>query len=324
MKVCHFADLQSVVRGGQETSVRQQREALDRAGVDYTTDPRGDYDLLHLNILGPRCLYHFHRARRKDIPVVVHAHNNGEDFRRSFRFSNQLAPLVDRWMNHFYRGADHVVAPSRHTADLVQAKGIDTPVDVVSNGVDTDRLDGYDDLDRRTDTFTALNLGIRIERKGLSDFVETGRRMPDTAFRWYGPELNRIVRSRGAHRTMNNAPDNVKFPGYIDDVRQAFADADVFFFPTRHENQGIALLEAAYCGVPLLVRDISTYKGWLEHETNCLKADSIDGFVEQLQRLQEDEELRDRLGAAAQDMAEDHTLDRVGDQLRGVYSDVLD
>ncbi|MFB6294674.1 MAG: glycosyltransferase family 4 protein, partial [Candidatus Nanohaloarchaea archaeon] len=322
MRVCHFADLGSILEGGQETAVRQQRAALEAAGVDYTTDPREPHDLLHLNVLGPRCLYHLHRARRRGVPVVVHAHNNGEDFRRSFRGSNQLAPLVDRWMNHFYTRADRVIAPSQYTADLLDEKGIGTPVDVVSNGVDADRLDGVEEFDAGSDRFTVLNLGLRIERKGLSDFVATGRRMEDAEFRWYGPELNRLVRARSTTRTIRDAPGNVRFPGYIDDIRAAFAAADVFFFPTRMENQGIALLEAAYCGLPIVVRDIPTYRGWLEDGTHCLKADSVDGFVDQLQRLENDEALRERLGANAHDLAEGHTLDRIGAELRAVYDQV--
>ncbi|MCJ7479105.1 MAG: glycosyltransferase [Candidatus Nanohaloarchaeota archaeon QJJ-7] len=319
MKVCHFADLQGVLEGGQKTSVRQQRKALDISGVEYTTDPSEPHDVLHLNVLGPRCLYHLHRALKNGTPVVVHAHNSGEDFRQSFRLSNQLAPLVDRYMNVFYRKADRIVAPSEYTKDVLEGKSIDTPVEVVSNGVDTERLEGCDES--REGEFTALNLGMRIERKGLSDFVETGRRS-DIQFKWYGPELNRLVQARKARRTMEDSPENVSFPGYIEDVKDAFREADVFFFPTRHENQGIALLEAAYCGLPLVVRDISTYEGWLEHGENCLKADSLDGFIEHLERLEEDKELRERLGENAREMAEDHTLEKVGERLEGVYQEV--
>lgn len=324
MRVCHYVEHLDRLKGGISSSVKHQRKALDLADVDWTDDPTEEYDILHLNVPGARSFYHALRARRNGAKVVVHSHVTGEDFRNSFRLSNALAPFVDRYTAALYRRADHVIAPSAHTRAVLAAKGIEEDVTIVSNGVDGARLDGFEELAGSGDGFTAINLGMVFERKGLSDFIATGERLPDIRFRWYGPRVGRLLASYRTNRAVENAPENVSFPGFVEDVREAFAVGDVFFFPTREENQGISLLEAMYCGIPPVIRAIPTYEGWLEDETHCLKAVDVDGFAAALDRLRADDGLREELGANARQLAEEHTLDRVGEDLRGVYETVMD
>lgn len=323
MRVCHYVEHLDRLKGGIKSSVQHQRKALDRAGVDWTDSMTQEHDILHLNVPGARSFYYALRARRNGVKVVMHSHVTGEDFRNSFRLSNALAPFVDRYTAALYRRADHLIAPSEHTRAVLARKGITDGVTVVSNGVDGERLDGFEQFDG-DDGFTAINLGLVFERKGLSDFIATGKRLPGMRFAWYGPRMNRLLAGWGVNRAIKRSPSNVDFPGFVDDVREAFAQGDVFFFPTREENEGISLLEAMYCGIPPVIRDIPTYEGWLEHERHCLKADGVEGFVAALERLREDDGLREELGRNAQALANERTLPNVGEELLNVYQRVLD
>ena len=71
MRVSHYFEGEGVVTGGFAQSVSNQRTVLDRRGIDYTTDPSLDVDLLHLNNAGPRSIYYAKRARRRGIPVEI-------------------------------------------------------------------------------------------------------------------------------------------------------------------------------------------------------------------------------------------------------------
>lgn len=51
-------------------------------------------------------------------------------------------------------------------------------------------------------------------------------------------------------RLVRAAPENRTFTGYVEDIRGAFAAGDVFFWPSKNENEGMALLEAMACGKP--------------------------------------------------------------------------
>ncbi|MFB6294344.1 MAG: glycosyltransferase family 1 protein, partial [Candidatus Nanohaloarchaea archaeon] len=57
MRVCHYAGMEDFLQGGIKTSISHQREALELADIPYTTDPSGDYDILHLNMVDPQSHY---------------------------------------------------------------------------------------------------------------------------------------------------------------------------------------------------------------------------------------------------------------------------
>lgn len=316
---------ESFVEGGVTVSARQQRTALDRAGVPYTTDPGADYNLLHLNFPGPRSLLSFGGATMRDRPVVIHAHSIGENIVDTYRLSGLAAPLLRRYFTALFDRADAVVAVSPFMRDRLRANGVEENVVIASNGVDGDALDGHQDRDaaRRhgLERPAVVNLAQVYEIKGLADFVSVGASIPATDFAWFGPK-HRFLAPRRTKRIVRSAPDNVTFPGFVPDKRDAFAAGDVFFFPTRRDNQPLAILEAAYCGLPIVTRDIPAFDGWLEHEVTCLKGDSVAEFRTHIDRLLADPDLRHSLGANAREMAAEHSLDTVGERLRAIYETV--
>jgi 1,2-diacylglycerol-3-alpha-glucose alpha-1,2-glucosyltransferase len=325
--VSHYFEWEDYVTGGQAQSVRNQRQMLDRHGVAYTTRPSLDVDLLHLNNMGPRSVYYARRARRRGVPVVAHTHQTAEDFRESFALSNWLAKPMKPYLAYAYGLADHLICPSEHTADVLDGY-CDTPRTVISNGYDPEKLAGHESLrDRYLDRYdldppVVFMVGHVIERKGLSTFVETARRLPDVDFVWFGylnpggGTLDRVLRSRETTKHVNRAPDNCTFTGYVDDVRGAFAAGDVFFFPTKNENEGMALLEAMATGAPPVVSDIPTFD-WLADGKTCLKSDG--DFTDPVRRLVDDTDRRERLGGAAAEAVRDYTLAAVSDELVGLY-----
>ncbi|WP_158057437.1 glycosyltransferase family 4 protein [Halorussus halophilus] len=329
MKVSHYFEWESAITGGHHQSVQNQRKILEERGIDYTTDPTTDADLLHLNNMGPRSVFYAAKARRNDVPVLVHAHQTAEDFEESFAFSNVLAKPLKPYLRRAYSLADHLVCPSEHTKAVMEGY-TDTPKTVVSNGFDAEKLDGFESLRQEylerydLDPPVVFNVAHVIERKGLRSFVETARRMPDTDFVWFGylnPTGNdgvfdRLLTSSKVEELVENAPQNCTFTGYVEDIRGAFAAGDVFFFPTKNENEGMALLEAMSCGTPPVIRNIDTYH-WLEDGRHCLKAEG--SFEEELLKLIEDEQRRRELGETAEQKSREFRLANVGDELVELY-----
>ncbi|MFB6202495.1 MAG: glycosyltransferase family 4 protein [Halorhabdus sp.] len=331
MRISHYFEWEAYITGGQAQSVENQRTILDRRGIEYTTEPDLDADLLHLNNMGPKSVYYARKARRQGVPVVIHTHQTAADFRESFAFSNAIAKPLAPYLRLAYSLGDHLVCPSEHNRAVI-ADYTDTPTTVVSNGFDPDRLAGFESLreeylDRYDlDPPVVFNVGHVIERKGLRTFIATAREMPDLDFVWFGylnptggGHLDRLLRSRTATTLVESAPENVTFTGYIEDIRGAFAAGDIFFFPTKNENEGMALLEAMACGRPPLVRDIPTFE-WLTDGDDCLKAAT--DFTESLDRLR-DPNVRERIGDRAAARSEAFTLEAIGDDLIGLYRDVL-
>lgn len=333
MKISHYFEFGDTITGGQKQSVKNQRKILEKEGLEYSTEFEKDADILHLNLMGPKSIYYAWRAKRNDIPVVVHAHLTAEDFRNSFAFSNILSRPLKPYLKFAYGLADHIICPSEFNKNLLDTY-TDSPKTVLSNGFDSDKLNGFEDL--REEYLERYDLeppvvfcvGHVIKRKGLESFIETAENMPETDFVWFGwvnPTggegfLDRFLRSNETQNLVESAPDNCAFTGFIDDIRGAFAAGDIFFFPTKNENEGMALLEAMSCGKPPVVKDIKTFE-WLEDGENCLKAS--EDFKPVLEELIEDKERRDSIGGSAKEKSEDFGLEKVGEGLIEIYENLV-
>jgi len=339
-------------RAGIGTAHDQQVAALERAraagaDVEVVTSPwpdgdvldgvsaglrgRGflaDVDVIHLNLIGPASVALARYARRTDTPLVLHCHVTSEDFRESFRGSTAVAPALRRYLRWFYSQADLVVTPSEYTKRQLRGYPVDAPVRAMSNGIDHDSVADHGRYrDEYRDRFdldgvVMFAVGSVFERKGLTEFCEVAKRA-DHEFAWFGtvdagPQASPTVR-----RWTNDPPDNVTFTGWVDDKPGAFGAGDVFFFPTKEENQGIVVLEAMACGKPCVLRDIPVFREYFEDGHDCLLCASREEFLAALERLAGDPDLRERLGENARETAAEHSLERVGDELVATYRGLL-
>ncbi len=300
MKISHYFEFGDTITGGQKQSVKNQRKILEKKGLEYSEEFEKDADILHLNLMGPRSVYYAWKAKRNDIPVVVHAHQTAEDFEESFAFSNLLARPMKPYLEWAYDFADHIICPSEHNREVMESY-TDTPKTVLSNGFDSDKLDGFEEL--------------------REEYLEKYDLEPPVVFCVGGEGfLDRFIRSNETQKLVENSPENCTFTGFIDDVRGAFAAGDIFFFPTKNENEGMALLEAMSCGKPPVVRDIETFE-WLKHDKNCLKAS--EDFKPVLEELIEDEEKRESVGGSAKEKSQEFRLEKVGKGLLEVYIELV-
>jgi len=163
-------------------------------------------------------------------------------------------------------------------------------------------------------------LGWVFPRKGIYTFIDTAEKFPKTQFFWFGQRAPKGL----THLPRPIDPSfNAKFPGRIDDARGAMNAGDIFFFPSYEENQGIVVLEAAANGKAILLRDIPVFEDWMIHGKNCLKAKNDEEFGKYLNQLISDVKLRDRLGVAARQTAQEHDLKNVGEKLKRIYGLIL-
>lgn len=328
MKVCLFlehhpgASWSSGIRQAYDNHTR----ALRAAGVEVTSDPDDDFDILHLETLGPRSYYLAEKFIGQR-PVVIHAHTTAEDFANSFVMSDVLAPHLGRVLARFYNKADVIIAPTGYTKRILERHGVARPIEVVSNGVDLKRFGSLQRaraLCRGRQLLSGIvvfAVGLVLLRKGIDVFCEVARRLPHLTFIWFGP-IHRAVKPETL-RVLDAAPPNARFPGYIEDVTEAYAAGDIFLFPSAVENEGIAVLEAAAARRPLVLRHAECFADRFVEGEHCLMAGDPDGFRDHVARLADEPDLRTKMGEGARQFAEAHSIERVGQALRSVYARLL-
>jgi len=329
MKACLYGELSPMLKGsGIGTAIDQQKKALALNGVEVTRSLDDRFDIIDINTILPYSAYVANLMRWKGVPIVMHTHTTVEDIKDSFKYSKKLAPKLRGYLRYFYGQADLLVSPSEYTRDVLRGYGLKREIRVISNGVDTERFKPNARLRREYRERYGLEgivpycVGHVFKRKGVFDFIELAERFPDNKFMWVGRIYRDLVDSE-VKNIVKKRPGNVMFTGYVKDVIGAYCAGDIFLFPSYCENQGISILEAAACRKPLIVRDLPTYTGWLEHGRNCLKAKNNQEFAKYIRMLKDDSRLRKRLADNAYRMSKQHTLKKIGRQLKQAYESIV-
>ena len=315
-----------VGKSGVGQAIRHQRECLRRSGVATTDRWTADAAAVHVNTVLPDSVLAALGAKLRGRKVVWYGHSTMEDFRSSFKGSNALAPLFKRWITFCYGLGDVVLTPTEYSRALLESYGLKKPVYSISNGVDT----AFFKPDPAARTALRVRFGLReeekvvvsvghmIARKGLPEFLELARSIPEAKFIWFGWTNPKLI-PQEITRAIEDAPGNVIFPGFVgrEVLREAYQGADVFAFLSHEETEGIVVLEALACGVPTVLRDIPVYDGWLEHGKNVYKASNGGEFQRTVTGLL-DKALPD-LTAAGRAVAESRSLEQVGKRLKEIY-----
>ena len=87
-------------------------------------------------------------------------------------------------------------------------------------------------------------------------------------------------------------------------------------------TEGIVVLEALASHCPLVVRDIGVYKPWLEDGVNAHLCENNDAFESTIRSLLERGERKEILDAGYK-VAEERSLDKIGQQLKKAYEECL-
>lgn len=179
---------------------------------------------------------------------------------------------------------------------------------VVGNGVDLLRFQPDPDGRARVraewgvadDELLVGSIGRRVREKGLAEFAEAAHRLNDQAtFVWVGPQDDTDAAAHVPHA------DAVRFVGERTDMPAVYSALDVFALASHREGFSRASMEAAACGVPLVLTDIRGCREVGTHEQHLLLVEprSATSLAAGVERLLTDESLRKRLGGAARERA---------------------
>ncbi|WP_338709543.1 glycosyltransferase family 4 protein [Streptomyces virginiae] len=132
-----------------------------------------------------------------------------------------------------------------------------------------------------------------------------------------GGELDADLRARADALGLG---ERVEFTGplYDEDLRAAYADADVFVLPSDREGMPLAALEAMAAALPVLATDVPGNTELLRG-VGLLAAPDPASLAAAVDRLASDPALRGRLAGRSAERARRHTWEEVTRQVELVY-----
>ena len=171
-----------------------------------------------------------------------------------------VASRATRWSAGFADTADLVVAPSDFVARRLRTQGVRRPIEVLPTGVDLDRFQPGD----RSAARAALGLGTTDRLLLYAGRLDREKNLPfllDAVARAEAPRARLLLVGRGTQTVAlrrevarRGLGDRVDFRGGVAPERMAtyYHAADLFVFASTTETQGLAVLEAMACGLPVV------------------------------------------------------------------------
>ncbi len=217
------------------------------------------------------------------------------------------------WEKTAFQGTKIAVAVSEKIKqELVNDLGLSpNNIRVIHNGVDIDEfvpgnLDPQD-LGLPTDKCLALFAGdIRTNRKNLDTVLRALVKVPDLHLVVVGNTEGSPYPQMAAKL---NIADRVHFTGFRRDIAKIMQAVDFFVFPSRYEACTLVLLEAMASGLPVISATSAGGAELVTPESGFVleNSDDVEGLAQALSQLASDRVLRENMGKAARQVAEQNT-----------------
>lgn len=285
-------------------------------------------DIRHIHTVGVYALVQLMFGRGKK---VISAHVVPASFVGSLVGAKYWLGLAKWYLRWFYNRAALVIAVSDQTKQELEALGVKRPIRVIYNMVDTKRYKaqpGERQALRKklglSGEFVVVSNGQVQPRKRFDSFIKMASELPEMRFIWVGgmPFGRAADDFKAMQDLIKHAPENVTVTGVVslEKVREYFIVADVFVMPSMQETFGLAIVEAAASGLPLVLRDIPDYDQTFRADAVMTREGQFDDAV---RKLASDTEYYQQMQAAAARVAKRFDSQTITAELIDTYRSLL-
>lgn len=267
---------------------------------DIKINDKNDADIIHIHSINPE--FYFKMKRTKGVSVC-YVHFLPHTLDGSIKLPKPIFNIFKKYVIKFYNTADNLVVVNPiFIKDLEKYNIKRDKITYIPNYVSKENFYKLDkkrveevreELGIDKDSFVVLGVGQIQTRKGVLDFVDVAKKMPDVTFVWCGGfSFGHITDGyEELKKVYENPPSNVKFLGIVprDRMNLMFNMADLLFMPSYNELFPMAILEAVNIGIPLLLRDLDLYKDILF--SKYLSGNNVEEFVSSIDSLRKDKKL---------------------------------
>ncbi len=203
--------------------------------------------------------------------------------------------------------ADRVIAPTTAVADTMRQFGVQTPITVIPNGIQTSRFQQAEPLPRPAppDVPLAIYVGRLASEKNLEDLItavgQLHHQFNTPLHLWLigdGPQRTQLQQRAHAsgltpHITFAGSVPSPEIPRYL-------ATADLFVTPSISEVHPLTVIEATVAGLPVVAYNSPSIRDIIQHkQTGLLSPPDPAQLAQHLHQLITQPALRQHLRTAA-------------------------
>ncbi|MCL2607988.1 MAG: glycosyltransferase [Methanomassiliicoccaceae archaeon] len=274
-----------------------------------------DPDVIHIHGMAIMALKGIIAARNLRIPTALTFHTMVEDTIEFYSPVKAFPELQKRmvwvYLRKILSAADAVIGPSSSTIDELLKNSVKPKrTEVIPTGVDTMRF--HPDLDGSAmrekcglhDEKVALYVGRLSFEKNIDTIINALRFTNGVKLLIAGKgpakdHLETIAKKSGV-------ADRVLFTGFVpdEDLPQIYAAADLFVSASEFETQGLSVLEALSCGLPVACAGKRAFADVIKDGMNGFLFNDVEGCADAMRACIEcGDEIRKNARATAESLS---------------------
>ncbi len=276
MPIINMKSSASLIKGQGVGSCYEEQVRLVSQGLPKS------YDII-INRLKKSDIAHYHTINfefflerlltRSKTAGIGYVHFLPDTIEESLSMPKIVRKVFYKYLIAFYNSMDYLVAVNPTVIKKLEDYGVTRPkILYIPNFVTEEEFYPQDETKifntklkygLPLDKFIVMGAGQLQKRKGVLEFIETAKLLPNIQFIWAGGfSFGKMTDGyEEIKRIMSSPPDNVKFLGIVErsEMADVYNVADVMFLPSYDELFPMSVLEAISCKKPILLRDITVY-----------------------------------------------------------------
>ncbi len=287
------------------------------------------YDIINAHFVIPSGPSGMVLSKLFKIPLVMSIHG-GDIYDPSKKWSPHRHFVLRRIITWLLNKSDKVTAQSNNTKyNANKYYPINKEITVIPLGfpVPAFKKTTRKELNLSEEEIILISVGRLVKRKGYEYAIQAVSKLPHQYLKYLiigdGPEeknLKDLAKRLGAE-------DKVKFLGFVTEEKkfQFLSVSDIYVLSSLHEGFGICLLEAMYCGLPIVSTDNGGQIDFLVDRKNALivpiKNNTI--LLKQITELIETKSLASQMGKNNKDDIKKFYIEKIVNKYEENFQNVL-
>ncbi|MEK6916984.1 MAG: glycosyltransferase, partial [Nanoarchaeota archaeon] len=201
-------------------------------------------------------------AKKFNIPVITSNHIQPENLLPSNKLMNIgiLKKIIINNLKKFHNLSDVSITPSIFGKNKLLSYGVSNKITILSNGIDRKKFihsKKGDSLRKKygfhKDDFIFMSVSRLTPEKNFFILVEALKLISEQRIKLMLLGTGPLERKLRSVILRNRLEDRFVLAGYVDDLPGQYSMPDVYVHPSKIELEGMVVMEAMSCGLPILV-----------------------------------------------------------------------